>query len=182
MSIAPSTIQTGNDSLAEMLQLLASRSKVMLRVQFSLAPHAAASLHLPTEPLTTSGEDPKALWMAPDQWLLTSDLVSADDLIRQCRRSLGGQTHSATDASAALAAFRLEHRRAGILLAMGCGLNFDTLVQGQCARTRLACISAIIVPLSGTAYDVYVDRSYARHLELWLTLARNDPLVGTVAS
>lgn len=162
--------------MAEMLEVVAGRSKVMLRVQFSEADRAAAAMDLPTERLTAAGSDPQVLWLAPDQWLITSDSDSADTMIRRCRAHLRGIVHSATDASAAFTTFRLEHSRASMLLAMGSGLDFDKLSYGQCARTRLARVPAVIVPLSPGAYDLYADSSYARYLQHWMALAVRDPL------
>ena len=161
--------------MAEMLEVQA-RSKVMLRVEFAKAARAAESMGLPTVPLTTTGSNPSVMWLAPDQWLLTSDNDSAAPLIQHCRDSLSGLVHSATDASAALTAFRLEHPHAAGLLAMGSGLDFGRLSPGQCARTRLARVAALIVPLPGVAYELYVDRSYAEYLHRWMSLAARDAL------
>ena len=161
--------------MAEMLEVLGARSKVMLRVEFAKAATAAKLMGLPTVPLTTSDSNPGLMWLAPDQWLLTSDNDSAAALIQRCRDSLSGLVHSATDASAALTAFRLEHPHAAALLAMGSGLDFGRLSPGQCARTRLARVAALIVPLPGVVYELYVDRSFAEYLHRWMSLAAMDP-------
>lgn len=163
--------------MAEVLEVVAGRSKVRLRVQFSEADRAVAAMGLPAEALTVAGSDPQALWLAPDQWLITSDDDSADTLIHQCRQHLGSIVYSATDASAAFTTFRLGHPRARMLLAMGSGLDFDELSYGQCVRTRLAQVPAVVVPLADTGYDLYVDSSYAHHLQRWALQAAGDPIL-----
>lgn len=162
--------------MAKMLEALTGRSKVLLRVKFSEAARAATAMDLPVKPLQASGHEPWALWLAPDQWMLASDFQSADSLIGLCREALGGLTYSATTASAALTAFRFEHNKAGALLAMGSGLDFDKLTPGTCARTRLARVPVVIVPLRHEVYELYVDRSYARYLHDWMLLSASDPL------
>lgn len=162
--------------MAEMLAIVKGRSKVMLRVPLSESARAAAAMDLPTEPLTASRPDPWILWLAPEQWLITSDYESADTLIARCREALGSLVHSATDASAALTCLRLEHPQAGGLLAMGSGLDYDRLSPGQCARTRLARVPVVIVPLRTEIYELYVDRSYARYLYDWIVLSASDPV------
>ncbi len=166
--------------MPEMLEV-PGRSKVMLRVQFSAAARAAAAMGLPVEALSVAGSDPQALWLAPDQWLIVSDTDSADRLIHQCRQHLGSILYSATDASAAFTTCRLEHPQARRLLAMGSGLDFDKLSYGQCARTRLAQVPAVVVPLPDTGYDLYVDSSYAHYLQRWALQAGGDPILAAAS-
>lgn len=162
--------------MGERLEVVQGRSKVLLRVQLSRVDRAGAAMDLPTEALTVAGRDPRTLWLAPDQWLITSDAFSANAMLANCRHRLAGIVHSATDASAALTAFRLVDPCARALLAMGSGLDFDDFSPGQCARTRLAQIPLVIAPLSRTALDLYVDSSYAAYLSQWISLAAGDPL------
>jgi len=162
--------------VGELLRVVRGRSKVQLRVSGPYLARAADKLKLPTEPLSVTGSDPRLMWLAPDQWLLTSDREPADRLISWCRDEMASLVHCATDATAALSLFRVEHEKADVLLAMGCGLDFGSLSPGQCARTRLARIASIIVPIRAGTYEVYVDRSYTQYLQDWITLSGRDPI------
>ena len=121
-------------------------------------------------PVSASGSDPRSLWLGPDRWLLVSGSISADSLVKQCRETLADVLHNAVDNSAGLAVFRIVGPGARDLLAAGCGLDFrgQNYPIGNCCRTRLAQIAAIIVAEGPEQFDVYVDRSYEAYLSEWL--------------
>lgn len=121
-------------------------------------------------PLCVAGGDPRSLWLGPDRWLLVSDSMTADAIVRSCGESLPGILHNAVDYSAALTAFRISGPRVRDLLASGCGIDFRAkqFPAGNCCRTRIAQIAAVIVAETHERFDVYVDRSYGTYMNDWL--------------
>lgn len=154
------------------------RSLVRLRVRLNDAEGTAAALNLPADPLRSQGSEPRALWLGPEQWLLTSDSRSAQELIVSVDDKLSNQLYAATDLSDALDCFELSGPGARTILSMGCGLDLDssTFIKGQCARTRFARVPLVIAVTGEDQFDLYVDRSYSHYLQQWIANAGRDPL------
>lgn len=160
-----------------MLEGLSGCSLVRLRLPMPLACEAGrAWALLPIEPLRWSGDDPRAIWMGPDQWLLVSATESGNALIERCTGACGELLHAATDVSSALTGLALSGSRSRRLLAMGCGLDLhaEAFRAGHCARTRFAQIPVLIVAIAPEAFELYVDRSYRQYLWDWLAHASRN--------
>ncbi len=144
-------------------------SIVSLKVSRKSLESARDKLQL-AQPLRVADGDPQSLWLGPDRWLLVSDSMAADAIVRNCEETLAGTLHNAVDNSAGLTVFRISGPGARDLLASGCGIDFRTqhLPAGTCCRTQLAQIAAVIVADTREQFDVYVDRSYASYLSDWL--------------
>lgn len=155
------------------------RVKVRLRVPLPQAANAAAVLALPTRSLTWNGADPAMLWVGPDQWLILSDVHTADALIAESSARLQGWLHHATDASAALVCFAIRGPSARLLLGMGSGVDFNarSFGSGNCVSTRFARIPALIRADAAESFELYVDRSLGDYLERWFEHARADPIL-----
>ena len=145
------------------------RSLVSLRVSRQAADDAVRRLDL-APPLRTAGEDPQSLWLGPDHWLLVGSPQSATAMIERCATGLAGLLHNAVDQSAAYRVLRIEGRGAREVLASGSGLDFreQSFSKGGCRPTRLAQIAAVIVAAGPEAFELYVDRAYAKYLRDWL--------------
>ena len=141
---------------------------VSLRLGKTAVDAAAERLSLAL-PLRTDGGDPQSIWIGPDQWLLVSRSQSACSLIDTCRDALTDQLFIAADQSAALVPLRIAGDGARHLLASGCGIDVRTsrLKPGECRRTRLAQVPAVIVVSGDDQFDVYVERGYAEYLRRW---------------
>jgi sarcosine oxidase subunit gamma len=124
------------------------------------------------------GEDPAAHWLAPDQWLFTSDRKTATDMMNQIDSTLAGQLHATTDMSSNKACFALAGTAARTLLAMGCGIDLHPTAfkTGQCVFTHFANVLLFIVAVKDYQFDLYVDSSQARYLSDWLLKAGEDPM------
>jgi heterotetrameric sarcosine oxidase gamma subunit len=149
------------------------RTLVRLRVPLAEVAEAAARLDLPIEPLSSRGEAPSVLWIAPDQWLLVDDTASASELIEGVRSRLGTVLHSATDASDALACFLVGGSAGRGLLAMASGVDFDrsSFGPGKCVRTRFAKLAVVIRAIEADRFELFFDSSAAEYLERWLRRA-----------
>lgn len=167
--------------MADMQHSLRERvgvSLVRLRVRISGADAAAGALYLPADPQHWQGSEPIAVWLGPDQWLLVSDSMSANELIASVDEKLSNQLYATADLSDGLDCFELAGPATRTILSMGCGLDLDSsaFTYGQCARTRFACVPLVIAATGEDQFDLYVDRSYSHYLQQWITNAARDPL------
>ena len=160
------------------LKLINGRSIVRLRVRPKGADAAGTALKLPQQPLQWHGADPAACWLGPDQWLLTSDSKSAEDIIAHIDATLPGQLYAATDMSSHYVCFSLSGPAARTVLAMGCGIDMhaSAFVTGQCVRTHFANVLLLIVAVEDNHFDLYLDRSHSRYLNDWLANSGADPM------
>jgi sarcosine oxidase, subunit gamma len=133
-------------------------------------------LLLPTEPCTSATRQRvSALWLGPDQWLLTCPEPEAAGLVRSLREALLGAHAAITDVTDGRVAFRLAGPSARDVLAKGCPLDLHprAFPPGGCAQSLLAKAAVLIHlqdddPERGPSFDVYVARSFAPYLWLWL--------------
>ncbi|MGY1692978.1 sarcosine oxidase subunit gamma [Geodermatophilus sp. SYSU D01105] len=134
---------------------------------------AALGVDLPTAPNTwvPTGTG-RAVWLGPDEWLLTSTTESPEDLearVRAAVRPLGG---SATDVSAQRIGLRLTGARVRDVLAKGCSIDLHPRVfgRGSSAQTTLGQAGVVLLGLSDTGDDlvVLVRSSFAGYLADWL--------------
>ena len=160
------------------LNQINGRSMVQLRVRPKGADAAGKALQLPEQALQWRDGDPAACWLGPDQWLLTSNTQSAEDIIGHIDRSLSGQLYAATDMSSNYMCFALSGHSARTVLAMGCGIDMraSAFLAGQCVRTHFANVMLLIVAVEGGRFDLYADRSHSRYLREWIANAGEDPI------
>jgi sarcosine oxidase subunit gamma len=143
---------------------------------FMAAGGRALDLLLPGEPCTSAtGERIAALWLGPDQWLVTCPAADAARLVGALREALADVHAAVTNVSDGRVAFRLAGPSARDVLAKGCPLDLHprAFPVGGCAQSLLAKASVLIHLVDddrerGPSFDVYVARSFAHYLWLWL--------------
>jgi sarcosine oxidase subunit gamma len=131
---------------------------------------------LPTDGCASAGKgDVTALWLGPDQWLLTCPLSDVSFFMNSLREALADEHHALTDVSDGRTVFRLSGPSARAVLAKGCPLDLHprAFARGNCAGSGLAKAHVLIHLVeedaaSGPGFDVYVARSFARYLFAWL--------------
>ena len=144
----------------------------MVQVDIRLDPEEAAhaeplpGLRLPLTPnrVATAG-DPRALWLAPDEWLV---LAPAGMSLEERPRWI--------DVSAHRTLLEIRGGAARDLLARGCPLDLDprSFAADHCAQTLLARVDVILFRLAEAshgdpdAFGVLVRASFARYLVDWL--------------
>jgi sarcosine oxidase, subunit gamma len=129
---------------------------------------------LPTTPNTWEANDAvRAIWLGPDEWLLTSTAHTPDELtgrVRETVRPLGG---TVVDVSAQRIGVRLTGRRVRDVLAKGCSIDLHPRVfrAGSAVQSMLGLAAVVLIALDdyGTDYRVLVRSSFARYLAQWLT-------------
>jgi sarcosine oxidase gamma subunit len=118
----------------------------------------AAQFYVPCDqpPNSVQGQDPYALWLAPDRAL-----------------QVGGPPPPGfvSDMSDALAVFELTGPRAGELLAMGCTL---AVAPGSCGQTVFAGVRVLVYPF-GEAIRIHAERQFAAFLLHWFQTAITAP-------
>ena len=143
---------------------------------FMAAVGRALDLLLPGEPCTSAARDRiSALWLGPDQWLVTCPARDLPGLLASLREALAGVHAAITDVTDGRVAFRLAGPSARDVLAKGCPLDLHprAFAPGRCAQSLLAKASVLIhlvddEPERGPSFDVYVARSFAHYLWTWL--------------
>jgi sarcosine oxidase, subunit gamma len=134
---------------------------------------AALGSALPTAPNTwVPAGTGRAVWLGPDEWLLTSTTEAPEDLEARVRAAVLPLGGAATDVSAQRIALRLTGARARDVLAKGCSLDLHPRVfgRGSSAQTTLGQAGVVLLALSETGDDylVLVRSSFAGYLADWL--------------
>jgi sarcosine oxidase, subunit gamma len=128
---------------------------------------------LPTVPNTWVPTDAgRAVWLGPDEWLLTSTAEGPEELEARVRAAVVPLGGSAADVSAQRIALRLTGDRVRDVLARGCAIDLQPRVfgQGRSAQTTLGLAGVVLLALSDTGDDylVLVRSSFAGYLADWL--------------
>jgi sarcosine oxidase, subunit gamma len=140
---------------------------------------ALLGLDLPTTPSTYVGDDTMAaIWMGPDEWLVTSGTHSAPTLEARLRAAVADDGGAAIDVSAQRTTIRLSGPDARDVLAKGCSLDLHPTVfrKGTAAQTMLGQAGVVLIALddAGTDYRILVRSSFARYLADWLIDAAEE--------
>ncbi len=136
---------------------------------------------LPLRANHSSGQDPAALCLRPNEWLVLSEKSKADPLMEQLAAAIDPAQSSLLNHSDGLATFRLSGSGAPWLLSKLSGLNYlAAATQGQhCARTRMADAAVVVhyhQPGDGKLpfiFDLLFDRSLAKYLWELLSASAN---------
>jgi sarcosine oxidase subunit gamma len=143
---------------------------------FMAAVGRVLDLLLPGEPCTSARKDGiAALWLGPDQWLVTCPASEAARLTGSLREALGDVHSAVTEVSDARVALRVAGPSARDVLAKGCSLDLHrrAFPVGGCAQSLLAKASVLIHllddgPERAPSFEVYVGRSFSHYLWMWL--------------
>jgi sarcosine oxidase subunit gamma len=171
--VLPWSLPDGMVALSE----LRFAEQIGVRVRPPVAAYLAG-VPLPLEPnRVASMRTLRTLWLAPDEWLVTSPEGMAPDLIGRITRALAGRPAMVTDLSSSRAIIEIAGPRARTLLEKGCGLDLHPRAFGPgcCAQTLFARLPLILDQLSAApSYRLFVRRSAARWLADWLIDAAEE--------
>jgi sarcosine oxidase subunit gamma len=134
-------------------------------------------LALPLAPNTVArGDTLSIFWLGPGRWLVESGSIAPPDLERRLRDDLGGQAAEITDVSGGRAVMRIAGDGARWLLAKGCPIDLHpkAFPPGAVAHTMLEGVTIMLHAPDVDALDLYVGRSYGRHVWEWLVHAAHD--------
>lgn len=128
-------------------------------------------LLLPTEPCQSTAQgETGALWIGPDQWLITCPKNETRTIANKLEDSIGDTHASVTEIGAGRTLFRLAGPNALDVLAKGCPLDLHPRVvkPGYVAGSVLAKITVLIHLREAAVVDMYLGRSLADYLWAWL--------------
>lgn len=170
----PPTVELSEEPFVAMLDL-----RVDPDGPAAAAVSAILGLQLPNTPSTYVSTDTlAAIWMAPDEWLITSGTVSAVALETQLRSAVGEYGGAAIDVSAQRTTIRLRGANARDVLAKGCSLDLHPTVfrKGTAAQTMLELAGVVLIALddAGADYRILVRSTFARYLADWLIDAAEE--------
>ena len=148
----------------------------MVDVRLGRAPATYRLEHrrrLPTVPNTWVPTDAgRAIWLGPDEWLLTSTAEAPEELEARVRAAVVPLGGSAADVSAQRITLRLTGERVRDVLAKGCAIDLHPRVfgRGRSAQTTLGLAGVVLLALTdaGDDYLVLVRSSFAGYLADWL--------------
>jgi sarcosine oxidase, subunit gamma len=138
---------------------------------------------LPTTPSTyAESETATAIWLGPDEWLITSPFRTPEQLETGLREAVGagGPEFDGTvvDVSAQRTTVALRGEHARDLLAGGCALDLHPRVfgRGAAAQTLLGQAGVLLMALddTGTHYQLVVRSSFAGYVTSWLLDAATE--------
>ena len=132
---------------------------------------AAIGFALPTVPNTvTSREDRRALWLAPDEWLVVRPDGQQGAIERELRNGLNTAFGSIVDVSANRTVIEIRGGKARDLLAHCVPIDLDARVfsAGRCAQTLLVKAHVIIECRDESGLILYVRASLATYAADWL--------------
>jgi sarcosine oxidase subunit gamma len=133
---------------------------------------------LPTTPSTyVESEAVTAIWLGPDEWLITSPFRTPEELETGLREAVSG-AGSVVDVSAQRTTLRLRGEHVRDLLAGGCSVDLHPRVfgRGAAVQTLLGQAGVVLMALddTGTHYQVVVRSSFAGYLTSWLLDAATE--------
>lgn len=142
---------------------------------------AGLGFALPQIPNTTSsGGDRSALWLGPDEWLVTGPEDQQELIEGALRSALSDAPGAVTDVSANRTVVELRGPLARDVLATGCPVDLHPRVfgPGRCAQTLLGKAQVIVQLAEPTpAFWVYVRSSFAGYVADWVL----DAVAGEMA-
>ena len=141
--------------------------------KFVAACKKVLGLSLPVMPRQSTGKkDITALWLSPDQWLVTCPRDSSVETAQKLQAVLSGIHSLVVDVSDARSIFRLEGDGAREVLMKGAPVDLTTgdYGEGYVRRLRFAEMAALIHVVSDTpeVIDLFVFRSYGQYAWEWL--------------
>ena len=124
-------------------------------------------------PETAAERGLEALWLGPNEWLIVGpdpDGAGGARLASRFQHALDGHHAAVTDVTESYSVIGVWGARARDLLQKGTGLDLHarSFQPGHVAQTALAHADVIIHQIGPLAYDLYVRRSFAEYLWLWL--------------
>lgn len=160
-ALAAVSQRTGGRITIQHVPLLA---QVSLRLDPSLA--GRAPYPLPLEPNTAWENGARAaLWLGPDEWLVTGQAQAATEIVAELESSLDGEHRSVIDVSANRAAIEFGGADRFEMLTSGCSLDLHprSWGPGMCAQTLFSRTQVILHEREQTT-RVLVRSSFAGYL------------------
>ncbi|QSE79335.1 sarcosine oxidase subunit gamma [Rhodococcus koreensis] len=140
---------------------------------------AVLGVDLPTTASTAAtGDTATAIWLGPDEFLITTRTQAPETLETQLRTAVTPHGGAAIDVSGQRTTLRLTGAHARDILAKGCSIDLHPTVfrPGTAVQTMLGLAGVVLIALddTGTDYRILVRASFARYLAAWLIDAAEE--------
>jgi sarcosine oxidase subunit gamma len=132
---------------------------------------------LPETPNTWTVGEPSALWLGPDEWLVVGQPDLQDVLGRGIADVLPATTGAVVDVTDQRTVLELSGPCARDVLAGACAIDLHPRAfgPGDCVQTLLAQSGVILAQRAAApTFWIFVRRSFADHLALWLLDAMTE--------
>jgi len=151
-------------------------AQVALRCSPSLLAHATSALGVApsTEANTVAEAGPRAaLWLGPDEWLITDEERTAGGIVEPLRVAFAGLHAAVVDVSCSRRGIMIDGPGTEDLLSQAATLDFhpSAFRVGTCAQTNLARTQGIIWRRSVERFVLMVRPSFSGYLTRWLSTA-----------
>jgi sarcosine oxidase subunit gamma len=174
-SVAPVSPLGGvslSHGLSARIEELDDRGMITLRAAAGDAARAleAVGLTAPEARRSTRNGDRRAVWMAPDEWLLCAPRDEIAGMLATLERALDGVQALALDVSDARATFRLTGAGARATLAKGAPVDMASFAPGQARRSHLGQVACALwmTGAEPDAFELVCFRSVAAYVLDWL--------------
>jgi sarcosine oxidase, subunit gamma len=132
----------------------------------------ALGVALPAVATYAENGDTTAIWLGPDEWLVTTRSSTGEEFEARLREAIAPHGGAAVDVSGQRTTLRLSGSHARDVLAKGCALDLHPKVfgVGSAAQTMLGQAGIVLLALDDGACDfrVLVRSSFARYVVAWL--------------
>jgi sarcosine oxidase subunit gamma len=144
---------------------------------------SAIGLNLPTVANTTTSDGGlTALWLGPDEWLITARPGREAEIVGKLEDALAGLFAAVTDVTEARTVIAVAGPRARDLMAKATSLDLHPRAfrAGLCAQTGFARATMILLQTQddgapgGPAYEIFIADSFADYVWRWLEAAGAD--------
>jgi len=147
--------------------------------KFVAAATKALGFTLPTTPRQSTNKNGiVALWLSPDQWLITCPRDHTAATLKKLQTSLAKLHSHAVDVSDARSIIRLEGDGSKVVLMKGAPVDLTTPehTAGFVRRIQFAELAGLVHVVSSKpeTIDLYVFRSYTQHAWDWLAATSGD--------
>ena len=125
------------------------------------------SIELPRVPNHAAGTDPRAVALAPGEWMISGSRVPDATLLAA---AAGARVAHVADLGEGRVVYSVAGPRARDLVAKGCTIDLHPRIfgLGRVAQSALAQVFVVIdQPSEEAVFHIFADASYAQHLDLW---------------
>lgn len=139
---------------------------------------SALGFALPLSPnICTTEGGISALWLGPNEWLVTSATSERETIDRSIRHALRNRAFALTDVGAMRTILVLAGPRARDVLMKGCRLDLHPRAfrSGSCVQTTVAKAQVILSQTDDRpSFELFVRHSFAVYLVTWLLDAMDE--------
>ncbi|WP_237152042.1 sarcosine oxidase subunit gamma [Oryzibacter oryziterrae] len=161
------------------IEPVAAMSRLALRgrpgIETAVAP--VFGFNLPSTACTSAtAAEYAALWVGPDEWLVTAPDGRVDVVKAALEEACAGVPHAITDISHRNVGLTISGPKATWVLSHGCPLDFDLAAfpVGMCTRTLLGRTEVVLWRRAEDTFRIEVWRTFADYLIGFLNEARKE--------